>query len=110
MATTRRLSARATTRRHIATEVRRAAARMVIAANTANGKKTDARIVAIAEGKTKAQPSVATQRRPRAPEVRRAAARMVIAATEANGQTPDPRIIAIAEGKPVPDFRRATDT
>jgi hypothetical protein len=100
----------ATTRRPLAPEVRRAAVRAVIAANTANGKETDARIVAIAEGKTKTQPSATTKHRPRAPEVRRAAARMVIVATEANGETPDPRIIAVAEGKPVPDTRHATDS
>jgi hypothetical protein len=38
-------------RRRRPMEVRRAAARMVIAANIANGKKPDPRIVAIAEGK-----------------------------------------------------------
>ena len=41
----------AATRRRRPAEVREAAARMVIAANTANGKKTDPRIVAIAEGR-----------------------------------------------------------
>lgn len=38
-------------RRVLAPEVRRAAARMVIAANKANGEASDPRIVAIAEGK-----------------------------------------------------------
>jgi hypothetical protein len=110
MTTTGRTHASATTRRPRAPEARRAAARAVIAANTANGKETDARIVAIAEGRTKPQPSVAAKRRLCAPEVRRAAARLVIAATEANGETPDPRIIAVPGGKPVPDSRHATDT
>lgn len=36
-------------RRRLAPEVRQAAARMVVAANVANGKTTDPRIVAIAE-------------------------------------------------------------
>ncbi|MEZ0363393.1 hypothetical protein ACAG26_06765 [Mycobacterium sp. pUA109] len=49
MTTTERESTPARRRRPI--EVRRAAARLVVAANTANGKKTDPRIVAIAEGK-----------------------------------------------------------
>ncbi|WP_168176504.1 hypothetical protein [Williamsia sp. 1135] len=38
------------TRRARPLEVRQAAARMVIAANTANGKATDPRIIAVAEG------------------------------------------------------------
>jgi hypothetical protein len=38
-------------RRVLAPEVRRAAARMVIAANKANGETPDPRIVAVAEGK-----------------------------------------------------------
>ncbi len=39
------------TRRARPLEVRQAAARMVIAANTANGKATDPRIIAVAEGR-----------------------------------------------------------
>jgi hypothetical protein len=38
-------------RRRRPIEVRRAAARLVVAANIANGKKPDPRIVAIAEGR-----------------------------------------------------------
>lgn len=49
MTTTERRTA---TRRTLAPEARRAAARMVIAANTANGRPTDPRITAIAEGRT----------------------------------------------------------
>ncbi|MCZ4552197.1 hypothetical protein [Gordonia rubripertincta] len=41
----------AMTRRARPLEVRQAAARMVIAANTANGKATDPRIIAVAEGR-----------------------------------------------------------
>jgi len=52
MTTARRKTTATTMRRRVRPlEVRRAAARMVIAANIANGKMPDPRIVAIAEGK-----------------------------------------------------------
>ena len=51
MTTTAPKSIATTRRRARPIEVRRAAARMVIAANIANGKKPDPRIVAIAESK-----------------------------------------------------------
>lgn len=52
----------AMTRRVRPLEVRQAAARMVIAANTANGKATDPRIIAVAEGGQAAEARGGTQR------------------------------------------------
>lgn len=49
MTTTGRKSTPNDTRRSLAPAARQAAARMVVAANTANGKETDRRIVAIAD-------------------------------------------------------------
>lgn len=51
MTTAESKNAPAGTRRRRPAEVRRAAAKMVMAANRANRKKTDPRIIAIAEGR-----------------------------------------------------------
>ncbi|MFW0797027.1 hypothetical protein AAFP30_24690 [Gordonia sp. CPCC 205515] len=75
--------------------VRRAAARMVLAADKRAGNPTDPRMVAIAEGSE----GVVAAPRPLEPAARRAAARMVLAADKRAGKPVDPRMVAIAEGR-----------
>ncbi|ACY20341.1 hypothetical protein Gbro_1031 [Gordonia bronchialis DSM 43247] len=81
-------------------EVRRAAARLALAAGKAAGRPHDPHMQAIIDGREDVGSSVSATTPPSpVSEVRRAAARLALAAGKAAGRPHDPHMQAIVDGR-----------